>query len=83
MKRRGKEYIGKIRKYFSKGYKYRDICKLINKKYDADLSFGTLGRILRDHGLSRRNFEENSVMKLFLLSIVNWMALDAIWGTEQ
>lgn len=32
---------------------------MINQKYDADLSFATLRRVLRDHGLSRRNFEES------------------------
>lgn len=66
MARRGEEFIEKIKKYFHKGYKYIDICRLINKKYDANLSYGTLKRILCNYDLKRRNVQESPIFSLIV-----------------
>ena len=66
MIRKGEQYIDKIIKYFNKNYQYKDICDLILKNYKTRISIRTLKRILKEHGLKRKNIQESPLIDIIV-----------------
>lgn len=63
---KGEEYIEKIKIYFYKGYQYKHICQLIEKKFQTNLSESNLKKLLQKYGLKRKNFQESPLAEIIL-----------------
>lgn len=66
MPRKVEEFLNEINELFRDGYDYLEIHRFLVRYCKADLSIRTLQRILRDHGMYRKNVTESSLKSIVL-----------------
>ena len=63
-----------VKEYFKCGFEYMDILKLLYERHGIQISLRTLHRILKKHGLQRRNIQKIDSYRL--IKAINKISLD-------